>query len=108
MSGYFRIHKDDEEDVLKFATELGYYYDNKVDGVKSAHKYEEAEIKDILQKGRLQKLEEIFSTENVVAIKLVRSCAVDLQKELSSRVIKKVETLLGASITIEGSEYDEE
>jgi hypothetical protein len=54
---YFKIHKDDEEDVLKLATELGYYYDNNVDGKSAPHKYDKKEIVDILKKGRIQKIE---------------------------------------------------
>jgi hypothetical protein len=39
---------------------------------------------------------------------LVQSCAIELQNELSSRTIKKVESLMGIAITIDGSEYDDE
>jgi len=105
---YFRIHKDDEEDVLKLATELGYYYDNEVDGTVAVHKYDKKEIVEILEKGRLQKLEEIFADKNIAAALLVQACTIELQKELSSRTVKKVESLIGMPITIEGSEYDDE
>jgi len=105
---YFKIHKDDEEEVLKHATELGYYYDNKVDGESAPHKYTKEEIVDILVKGRLQKLEEIFESRNVAAALIVHSCTIDMQNELSARTLKKVESLVGMPITIEGSEYDDD
>ena len=105
---YFKINDQDKEEFLAYATELGYYYDNTEDGKPKLHKYTEEEVNAILKKGALQKLEDIFKEENVAGGKLVHSCAIKLQKELSSRTIKKVESLLGMPITVEGSEYDDE
>jgi len=100
--GYFKIRKDQEEEVLTKAVAAGFYH-GKVDS-KVAPKttiLERTEIETLLKNNNKTKVKQIIDREDRVELENLVAAAVKLQAELTQAMVDLIEKELQVPIRIE-------
>jgi hypothetical protein len=106
--GYFRIRKEQEEEVLQKAVAAGFYH-GKVDAKPAAKpvRLEAADIEKLLLNNSRAKIEELIARNDRVELETLVQAALALQKDISQGIVDLIEEKLQVPIRIE-NDYDEE
>ena len=106
--GYFRIRKDQEEEVLQTAIAAGFYH-GKVDAKAAAQpvRLERADIEKALLNNSRTKIEDIIKRNDRVELENLVQAAISLQRELTQGMVDLIEDKLQVPIRID-NDYEEE
>jgi hypothetical protein len=107
--GYFRIRKDQEEEVLQKAVASGFYH-GKVDAKPAAKpvRLEADAIEKLLLANNRSKIEELIARNDRVELEVLVQAALTLQKDLSQGIVDLIEDKLQVPIRIENDFEPEE
>jgi hypothetical protein len=107
--GYFRIRKDQEEEVLKKAVAAGFYH-GKVDAKPAVEpvRLDLVEIEKLLKSNNRTKIDALIARNDRVELENLIQAALTLQNELTQGMIDLIEDKLQVPIRIENDYIDEE
>lgn len=106
--GYFRIRKDQEEEVLQKAVASGFYH-GKVDAKPAAEpvRLEKEEIEKLLKNNNRTKVDALIDRDDRVEIEILIQAALNMRNELTQGMVDLIEEKLEVPIRIE-NDYDDE
>ena len=107
--GYFRIRKDQEEEVLQKAVAAGFYH-GKVDAKPAAEpaRLDIGEIEKLLKSNNRAKIDALIARNDRVELENLVQAALILQNELTQGMIDLIEEKLQVPIRIENDYIDDE
>lgn len=107
--GYFRIRKDQEEEVLQKAVAAGFYH-GKVDAKPAAEpvRLDKVEIEKLLKTNNRTKIDALIDRNDRVELEILVEAASLMQRELTQGMVDLIEEKLQVPIRIENDYEDEE